>query len=601
MIYCYIFFYNIGGHEELNTAVAERKKVSAASTKEELFLSIIVSIMIPLVIFIAVPFDIFCSNLEEFNCRLGDFLPLNIAMTVIMSSVIFIIISLLRGTVRKAVTSGLIGISVMLFIQSNFMNKGIEYLVGDNMEKSGVSLFGVIMNAVLWVGVIALFVFLGVFFSKKSDLVKYISMVLALATIAPSVASCISLSITTKDLFGVTYTEAPYFSTTKNLTTISKDRNVFVFCIDRFDDSFFRYALENEPDIFNELEGFTYFDNNISLYGHTYPSVSYMLTGRLYDVSARKEFLKNVYKDAETFRTLKDNGYKINVYTKAFYAFDSGTGLGPWCDNFIEADMHDYVITNYSKLSMLMVKMSLFRCLPYALKSSVGSSLGSDDANRFVSYNLEYPVYSLDLKKVYGNVSTGGFTLTDDKVFSFIHVEGCHSARYDENWEKNLTIDTTSPEEICVSLRHSFEIINVYIEEMKKSGVYDNATIIITGDHGTPVTDYTELRSTRLTTLLVKSSNDSEGDLSISHSPVSHENLWGTIFASENIKLPENFEPSVFYVYEHDTAPRHYYWHKFGKSQTSFSEMVYEVGVNARDFSNWTLVKEDDYEGTIYK
>ena len=583
----------------MNSAVAIKKK-NRVLNKESLILSVLLSISVPFVIFIAVPFDIFCGNFDEFNCRLSDFIPLCSVMFLFFSTTIFIILSLLKGTVYRIVSSALLGLAVMLFIQSNFMNRGIESLAGDNTETVSVSTLTVVLNLILWIAVIAVFAVCGAVFIKKADIVRSVSIVLALTTLIPYFVSCITLMFTTEDLFGKNYSDAPYFSTIKNLTTLSKNKNVFVFCIDRFDDKFYEYASENTPEIFEELDGFTYFNNCTSLYGHTYPSVAYMLTGKKFDATSRKEFLNNVYEDAQTFRTLKDNGYKINVYTKSFYAFDSGRGLGPWCDNFIEADMNDYNIKNPAQLSFLMVKMALFRCLPYALKRTVGS-LGSDDANHFIEYNIDYPVYSLDMKKVYDNVTDSEFELTDDKVFSFIHIEGCHSARYDEEWEKQINIDTTDPEEINVSLRHSFEIIDEYIREMKKDGIYENATIIITGDHAIPVTDYSELKSERLTVLLVKPSGDTENIIKISAAPVSHKNLWGTIFESENISSDIDVSPSVFNINEDDASPRYYYWHEFSRSKTTYSELVYRIDGNARDFKNWTLAEEDVHEGTLYE
>lgn len=582
------------------TVTKKQIKSCFALQKHNLLFSILISVSIPLVIFVAVPFDVFCSNFEEFGCRLSDFLPFCLLIFFSVSSLMFLILCFLKGALYRGVTAAMTAFSIMLFVQSNFMNSGISSLKGDNTENVSIKTSNIVVNTILWVSIILLFTLCGILIKNKNDIIKSICVVLSLTALVPYFASCIALMITTENLFGVNYSETPYFSTVKNLTTLSRNRNIFVFCIDRFDDNFYSYAASNTPEIFDELEGFTYFNNNTSLYGHTYPSISYMLTGKKFDGSKRKEYLSKVYKNAETFQTLKDNDYKINVYTSSYYGFDTGRTLGPWCDNFIEADKDNYVISSRFKLAGLMIKIALYRCLPYLLKSIVGN-IGSSDVNQYISYNIDYSTYSLDMKKIYEKITSSDFELIDDNIFSFIHIEGCHSAHYDEDWITQIDIDTIDPAEINVSLKHSFEIINEYLTEMKKNGIYDDATIIITGDHCAAISDYSELKSTRLTALLVKPSGIGNGDTLLSTAPVSHSNLWGTIFASEGIKAPDGFSPSVFEVNESNAEPRYYYWHEYSRSKTSYFELIYKIQENARLFSNWSLKSSEERSGTLYK
>lgn len=582
------------------TTVKKESEKIFAVRKDNLAISILVSVSLPFVIVLAVPFDIFCSNYEEFGCRLVDFIPFCFLIFLTASSLFFLVTCLLRGAAYRGVTSALVGASLMLFIQSNFMNRGIESLKGDNTYTTSVSTWALVMNAFLWVAVIAAFAFCGIYFGKRFPIVKSICVALSFVTLIPYISSSVSLAITTENLFGSNYAETPYFSTVKNLTEISSDKNVFVFCIDRFDEAFYLYSAENHPEYFSELEGFTHFDNHTSLYGRTYPSLVYMLSGVKYEGAPRKEFLNSVYDGAETFETLKDNGYKINVYTNSYYSYDNGRSLGTWCDNFIEADKDNYNVSSWPSLAFLMIKIALYRCLPYSLKSAVGA-IGSQDVNKYISYNIDYPTYSLDMKKIYERVKNADFEVTDDKVFSFIHVEGCHSARYDEEWVGQIDINTVVPSEVDVSVFHSLEIVNEYIGAMKENGVYEDATIIITGDHGFAETDYGELESARLTALLVKPSGVGTGEISTSSSPVSHENLWGTIFESEGIEPDGEFAPSVFDVAGNSDSDRYFYWHKLTRSKTSYSELIYKISGDAGDFSNWSLVSVDERPGTIYK
>ena len=67
--------------------------------------------------------------------------------------------------------------------------------------------------------------------------------------------------------------------TTENIFEVSSKDNVIVFLLDRFDIYYYEQVLKQDADFFAPLDGFTFYDNNISLYSRTYPAVAYMLTG----------------------------------------------------------------------------------------------------------------------------------------------------------------------------------------------------------------------------------------------------------------------------------------------------------------------------------
>ena len=146
-------------------------------------------------------------------------------------------------------------------------------------------------------------------------------------------------------------------------------------------------------------------------------------------------------------------------------------------------------------------------------------------------------------------------------------------------------------------MTHSFNIIDEYISKMKALSpeAYNNATIIITGDHAYTDDNFDLLSKAKLTTLFVKPSGTYEGSMRTNTLPVSHEDLWSTIFTSEGIEYDTGwFGKSIFDLNEYEERERRFIWHKVSRSQTSFTEKIYKINGLAKDFNNWELKPEFD-------
>ena len=70
-------------------------------------------------------------------------------------------------------------------------------------------------------------------------------------------------------------------------------------------------AFNNDPSIFSALDGFTYFEDNISLYGHTYPAIAHMVTGEKY--KGEKLELNNEVEVNEVMERLSDQFKIANI------------------------------------------------------------------------------------------------------------------------------------------------------------------------------------------------------------------------------------------------------------------------------------------------
>ena len=129
---------------------------------------------------------------------------------------------------------------------------------------------------------------------------------------------------------------------------------------------------------------------------------------------------------------------------------------------------------------------------------------------------------------------------------------------------------------------------------MKRLGVYDNATVVITGDHGNAKKDEGNIEGPTMTALFVKPSGSKNEPLKTSMAQVCQSDLWATVFGSEGITSKKNYGTSVFDVPENLNRTRYYRWQTYLGG--SLDEYVYEINGPAKDFSNWKEIDHVHYD-----
>ena len=140
-------------------------------------------------------------------------------------------------------------------------------------------------------------------------------------------------------------------------------------------------------------------------------------------------------------------------------------------------------------------------------------------------------------------------------------------------------------------------MIFAYLDEMRRLGVYEDSTIIITGDHPSARDDGEIPTQPRLTSLFVKPAGRSEEPLEYSHAQVSQENLIATIVKSAGIRTTHDYGKSYFDIGEDETPTRH---HKFELYDDGDTRIVdFAVTGKGSDFSNWKIVSDVNI-GSLY-
>ena len=540
--------------------------------------------------------DIFAQNREELLFAFSDFgVPL-VLFALGIAVVITELIALLPGRISDILFGVVVWISVMGYIQAVLLN-GSGGLSGDSGQGAKVGF--AVFDAFLWIITGAAFI-IGALKMKTKGVIKTVFVILLIVVCVMQLTGCISemKDITKDPLSPSDIVEEPASSTEEpsnpadlpdvaaayltwdGINEVSAGKNVIIFVIDRFDVSYYQSLMDKTPDFFDKLDGFTYFNDNISRYSRTYPGVVSMITGVDIDFTAKKATnFSNAYTTSPFLGDLKANNYKIKLYTAKFYAYTDGTQLYGVADNLSVAT--DYTVTNQGALVGNLLALSAYRYLPTCLKSSVDISTSSFSG--LVDYNGEAPFFEMNDPAVYSTLHEKGLSLDNsENSYVLIHLNGCHdpyTMDEDGNEVEKSTVDK--------QLRGCFKLIYEYIDELKRLGVYDDSTIIITGDHPRARDDKVIPEQPRVTSLFVKPTN-SHGALSYSSAQVSQDNLIATIVKSAGISTSNDYGRSYFDISEDETVTRYHGFQLYVKGESD-RIVTFEINGDGNDFESWEI------------
>ena len=603
--------------KKINTYTRGRKR-RQYSLIRKLPTAILLSIVAPFTICLFGPFETYCGNVSEFTFALGDFLPYVAGIAVVAAAILFALLMILDGKVFDIASALVLALTVLTFAQKYYLNLGVNALAGDGVGVTEVGALATFVNALIWVLVIAGVVTAALLLKNQNKARFFVCTALVLmAVLVTQTVGCIAVSteldVNAEQDSGVTAQKPenanrePQMLTYENLNELSNGKNIVFFLIDRFDVRYFERLQKNDPEFLAKLDGFTFYNDYTSLYCRTYPAIASILTGKENDFEdSRLNFFKEIYTDGGHLRDLHDAGYDINVYTEKYYAYDDAYYMSDYVKNI--SGVNGYEIDNNLALSTDMLRLSLSTCLPFVAKDAVGY-MSTPDFNAHAIYESDEPVYDVDMKNVYEYITQNEFvTEKSEGQFSFIHIYGCHTPlKYNLNWEE---ANDKEKNDTSIALKQSLTIIYEYIEEMKRLGVYDDATIIITGDHPAALSD-TKLigetgrsddNGTRVTAMLFKRSGESGTALKTSTAQISQDELWATIYESEGLTSLKTGE-SFFDIREGEDRTRRYLFEMSVtlEDKSRADEIVtYKIVGSARNKDNWS-VEDRRVIGKIYK
>lgn len=518
--------------------------------------------------FVYAPFELYLTNQQEFWFSISAFAFIPLLMAVIVGAILIAVGMIMKEKYRKYFSAVIFGLALAIYLQSNFLNAKIGVLNGAdiNWQEYKVT-FGI--NLIIWLLCVMLPC---VLMKVKSHLMnKGIGYVSALFSMM-QIVTLVVLAITS---YKPAESQYEWYISDRNLFEVSSKDNVVVFLLDMYDDRYFKEILDMEPEIVDELEGFTYFANSTGNYSTTVYSMGTLFTGQyLYNEKPFGEQLHDASEKSKMIDTLLDNGYRLDVYT-----IGAPPNILPKTSNYVEGEIK---ISDYVQFTKSLYQLVACKYLPDMIKPFVWMDGTEFNQFREPSGNTE-KVYESNNVTFYKNIKKNGISVNDDeKCFKFIYLDGAHYPYYiDENVKAVEEEDTSELQ--CA--RGALRIVQAYMDEMKKSGVYDNTSIIIMADHGY----YWDGVLTN-PVLLVKPEN-ATGALQVSNAPVSQHDFQPSVLSLAGLNDDMRFGESYFDIPEGVERERLFYQYYLqeGAIDGNYRLIEYRIGSDSNKRESFEL------------
>lgn len=495
------------------------------------------------------PMEIFLGNIIEFKFSANTATLILSVFSALITVFLSLAVSLFSIKALRIVNLSVFSFGLCAYLQSILLNGSMGSLTGDS-DVYPTKL--IIFNAIVWVLVFAVVFAAWLIFKKvkKAKFVfsgmRFVSIALVCMQLVGFLSLYINLDKNINDI------KNSYFTDIGKLE-LAKDQNTVMFIVDTCDGSLVEEALVEYPDMFDNFGGFTYFPNMTTTHSRTYPSITYMLSGqKCYFDKPYTQYIDDAFKNSTFIKDINDLGTDIRLFTEPQYIAESVLGD---IDNHLTYDNEALSSMNITGFIKQASTVSAYRFAPYVAKKAFAYTSAS--VNDSSMKPLPNKSSLLDDIAFFQNINNYGVTVNSsyDKTFRMYHMYGPHGGcQMGAKGELKPGVSKVESTRGCLYL------IEQYISHMKKSGTFDNSTIIITADHGfSSASDDLKLHNATSCIMMVKpaNTNDSEA-IKTSLAPVCHEDLFATIIESLGGDYSK-YGRTIWEIGESENRERKYY------------------------------------------
>ena len=460
--------------------------------------------------------EVVLNNAKDFSFTFAQALLPLLAVWLAATLVLSALMACFRGLGLRIVTGVVTGVTVCSYIQNLLLNLDLGLLEGEEIDWSAYGSHG-LYNLLIWAAILIAVLVCAVLLKKYW--LTAARAVCALLLVMQAVALGVS-AVTTLQSVGTDETKR-YALDGGEQFSVSAQGNVIVFVLDYCANTYWDETVSAYPEVGEWFNDFTYYSNCDPTYIGTFPSMTHMLTGYAFDTTVT---IDQWFSDAwgsdssEAFYSaLAQNGYSLRLYTTApknmglMYAMNK-------VDNLVDKEASGTVSTvHYDKLLTKSLAMAAYRYLPHELKKNF--SLSSTDFAGIVTSQALGSEVVLNKHRFYQELTGSGLKVEQDdgKLLIVQHLRGTHAPyTLSENAEylPGATMTQTA--------RGNFLIVKEYLDQMKALGLYDDATIIITSDHG-------DKENNMQVIYFIKQPGESHDEMEENEAPISHLDFQGTL------------------------------------------------------------------------
>ena len=590
---------------------SEQKDADKLKWPSRLWRALLASIFLIGTVFVVAPSEMVAANVGSLLFKLSDIWWPLLMCAGVMVVVLTLVLSLFRGKAFDFLFMLVVALGICFYVQALFLNVSLPSADGSPLDLANHKKIAAISCAV-WLAIIVVAI---VLFAKKRLLGRGIFVILSAALIIVQGVAVASLWMDpakvfnasgTADTESVTVEESPPIITQEGLYEVSPHNNVVIFVLDAFDVYDMDKMLMYTPEALDEFTGFTYFSNSTGSSVPTRYGVPYLLTGSWPKADQSwEEYINNRYTSTTFSDDILAQDYSLYIYTDTTgpggidYLSSRATNIHP----VDTTKTHTNNTFNERKAIETVYRMALYRDMPWVLKEpfwfytggvnsavfDTTTSVEYDDNERVGSnsqYIMDDAAYLDELQQrrlsIYDDGSKGSV--------HFIHLYGAHIPyTLDENGDR-LTDEPSDVERQCLG---SIAIVSEYLRQMKELGIYDDATIIITADHGYWCWDETiEISESEGDMaggpiMLVKPAGTAEENkkpLEVSRARTGHVDYPATVIAAVGGDTSK-YGTTVFEANDPNRI-RYYYW---VTHDGSHDLMIYEYAIDGEvlDWSAW--------------
>lgn len=488
------------------------------------------------------PVEQYFANVYDFSFDIYDLLVMLLPLFLAGIIALFLIFALserISRSIVPVIIAGSIGVFIATFVQGTFFARNLPLIDGHVIDWNEYAYMRPQSMAV-WICSIV-FAFAVLYVLKNEKFLKLSSYFGGGALVF------LLLSLIIAGFSGDGFiSKNDVLVTRDGIEELSGEQNFIILLVDAVDADAFDEVIDENPELASYFDGFTFFKNSVSCYGSTAYSIPQILSGEKYLCQENYYlYLKSAFQKSELLGKLENEGYRINVF------YQDVPRVYDWVERFNNISADDKLggflyPVNFVKT---MLKLSGIKYFPYDLKTRCNVTpvtIASDSEKIGSGDNL----YTSDLIYFYENISGVKFSKTDEKVFSFIYLDGAHRP-LEIDGNLNRTGNATYKEEVTASIK----TVGEYIDKVKEAGVFDESVIIVLADHGFEWRAGTD----RQNPLLLVKANGEKGIMRTDERTVSYNDLKEAFFnLSDGQTASEAFD-----FCKGETARPYYYTDEF--------------------------------------
>lgn len=372
-------------------------------------------------------------------------------------------------------TALLLTAALGLYIQGNFLSGGYPLLTGDGVDWSAMHVRGVLTTCV-WVAILAASLF---FALKRTPLFCKAARAISVLILGVEAITLVTLLFT---LSGVSKDDSKqYYFSSDPIFTFSEKGNIITVVVDALEGKRFEELMEGgEMDVADIFSDFTFYTDVTGVAQSTVPSMTRLLTGSLYPVGvSQQEAVGRCFADATVYDELAALGYDTRVFEFDSFACPQAQGKIQNVQALSSVPRGRVLFT----MSKQLYKLVLYRYMPHYCKRffmKFGLVFSQEEA----AFSDQYYVNDLSTWKLLRE--KGVHADGESKLYSLYHLNGMHSPF---RLTRDMTYaaygdDVPEADRVREQGYGIMALLNDFLNGLRAAGVYENATIIITADHG---------------------------------------------------------------------------------------------------------------------